>query len=168
MQAISSLNNGGGPHMAVSLSCAVYPSVHQQFYCQNSAVGGGEISLGVQQEHYYMHPQQMEATPSMAHVATPGIVDLSIGGSMDHRNSAHNMITSAISPPNHIRTMLLNQHLQKSGVCQYGNGVAVITGTNSILVGHQNTLAPLHHGGLLTLPHGVEIDFHSHARLPHQ
>ena len=88
MQAISSLNNGGGPHMAVGLSHAVYPSVHQQLYRQNTAVGWGGASLGVQQQHY-MHPHQME-----------------------------------ISPPNHIQTMLLNQHLQQSGVSPNGDGVA--------------------------------------------
>ena len=130
MQAISSLNNGGGPHMAVSLSHAVYPSVYQQLNRQNIAVGWGGAFLGVQQ-HNHMHPHQME-----------------------------------ISPPNHIQTMLLNQHFQQSGVSQNGDGVTVITGTNSILVGHQNTLTPLHHGGLLAPPHGVGINLHSRVRLP--
>ena len=100
VQGISSLNNGGGPHMAVSLSHTVCPSVHQQLYHQNTAVGWGGASLGVQQ-HNHMHPHQME-----------------------------------ISPPNHILTMPLNQHFQQSGVSQNGDSVTVITGTNSILVGH--------------------------------
>ena len=167
MQDFSSLNNGGGPHMAVSLSHAVYPSVHQQLYRQNTAVGWNGASLGVRQEQHHMHPHQMEAMPSMAHVATPGIGDPSNGGNMDHQILA-NMITPAISPPNHIQTMLVNQHLQQSSVSQNGDSVTVITGTNSILVGHQNTLAPLHHGGLLTPPHGVGINLHSRAWLPSQ
>ena len=171
MQANSSLSNGGGPHIAVSLSHAVHPSIHQQLHRQNVAVGGGGSSLGVRQEQHHMHPHQMEATPSTAHVATPGIVDPSIGGSMDHHISADNIITTAntASPPNHIRTMLLNQHLQQSGVSKSGSGGGVITGTNPILMGHQSPIPPPHHRGVHTPPLGGGvggIDVHSHVSLP--
>ena len=153
--------------MAVTLSHAVDSSIHQQLNCQNTGVGGDGVSLGVQEQHP-MHPHQIEAIPSMEHVATSGIVDPPIGGSMDRHISTHNMIIPAIAPPNHIRTMLFNQYLQQSGVSQSGDYVGVITGTNLILMGHQNTFAPPHHGGLCTQPHGVGIDLYSHARLPNQ
>ena len=166
MQVISSLNNGGGPQVAMSLFHEVYPSVLQRHHCQNTAVGWGGSSLGVLEQHH-MDLHQMEAMPSMAHVATPGNGYPSNGANMDHHIST-NMIIPAIYPPNHIRTILLNQHLQQSGVSQNGSGITVITGTNSILVGNQNTLAPFHHDGLLTPIHGVGINLHSRARLPFQ
>lgn len=161
--------------MASALSHATHPSL-QHLHRQNAGVGGGG-SLGLRQEQHHihaMHPHQMENTPSPAHLATPpGLVDPSVGSSMDHHISADSMITTAntASPPNHIRNMLLNQHQQQSGGKNGGSGGGVvIAGANPILMGHHSPAPPPHHGGIHTPPlgggGGCGIDMHPQVGLP--
>lgn len=166
-QVISSLSNGG-PHVAAAH--VTHPSLHQHLHRQNAG-GGGPTGLRQEQHHMHtMHPHQMDATPSPAHLATPpALVDPSVGGGMDHHISADSMITTAntASPPNHIRNMLLNQHHQQSGIGKGGGG-GMIPGANPILMGHQSPVPPPHHGGQHTPPlggGGVGVDMHSQASL---
>ena len=166
--------SNGGPHMAAALSHASHPSLHQQhLHRPKTGGGGGGSTMGLRQQEQHhmhaMHPHQMETTPSPAHLSTPpGMVDPSIGGSMDHHISADSMITTAntASPPNHIRNMLLNQHHQQSG----GKSGGVIAGANPIMMGHHSPGPPPHHGGIHTPPlgggGGCGMDMHSQVGLP--
>ena len=76
MQVISSLGIGGGPHMVTTVSHAVPPSIYQQI-CQNAAIEGGASLAGRQEQHHMhtVHPYQTETTPSMANIATLGVVE---------------------------------------------------------------------------------------------
>lgn len=164
--------------MAAAHPHVTHPSLHQHLHRQNTGGGGGGGPSGLRQEQqqhhmHALHSHQMETTPNPAHLTTPpGIVDQSVGGSMDHHISADSMITTAntASPPNHIRNILLNQHHQQSGGGKGGGGV--ITGTNPTLVGHQTQTPPPHHRSLHTPPLGAGggggVDMHSQAGLPSQ
>ena len=167
MQVISSLSNGGGPHKPTSRSHAMPLSKLRQLHHQIAPVWRGGASLRMKQERRHMHTihyHPMEVTPFTAHVATPGIGDPSAGGSKYHHISADDMTTLANScPPNRVWTMLPNQYLCQSGISQSGGKVREMTGTNPILMSHQNTPSPPHHGGLCTRPHGVGIDLHSYV-----